>query len=226
MNDVGYAGNWLYLASSDTTEATEVVASPAAFCVSIHFFRFSAPGLILAHGLTCKLFMKRGRLRQRFSEQRRADNRVHDLIAHLDATIRRVRARHPATTRTLLFNYRYTTYNVQHNANSSILAQVTELATAHKIAVVIVPTMQRKYLEKERLPRHDVCYLYERPGKSRRQLSYRDKALFWARVAQNAELWGLVGLMGGRSGTMDLAAFVGIRCLSWDEPFSKSRKLA
>jgi hypothetical protein len=47
MNDVGYAGNWLYLASSDTTEATELVASPAAFCVSIHFFRFSAPGLNL-----------------------------------------------------------------------------------------------------------------------------------------------------------------------------------
>ncbi|KAM0819278.1 putative Chitinase [Seiridium cardinale] len=46
----------------------------------------------------------------------------------------------------------------------------------------------------------------------------RDKrftARFWNRVQRMTEVFGLIG---GRSGSLDVAAFVGMNCFEWDEP--------
>jgi hypothetical protein len=151
-----------------------------------------------------------------------SDNQVLGRIRALERTIAQARKRAKSdTARILILNYRQTDYNVQHNANPDILEQITGLAKTRGISVIILPAV--KY--KRGTPavtfdstQHDVFYLYGQPG-AEVKLSYGEKARFWADVARKANDWHLVGVIGGRSGSMDLPAFVGVRCLSWDEPF-------
>jgi hypothetical protein len=148
------------------------------------------------------------------------DTQVINRIRALNTTIYNARRRaQNDTIRILILNYRQTDYHPQHNANREILQQIKELAAAKGIAVVTLPAI--KYLKRTQdIFNHedDVFYLYGQPGSKEVKLKYGEKARFWAHVAQNAARWNLVGVIGGRSGSMDLPAFVGVRCLSWDEP--------
>lgn len=56
----------------------------------------------------------------------------------------------------------------------------------------------------------------------------RAKVWFWKLVAEQLQIDSavpdatpmkkLIGMVGGRSGSLDLPSFVGVRCMSWDEP--------
>ncbi|KAI0146879.1 hypothetical protein GGR57DRAFT_285321 [Xylariaceae sp. FL1272] len=147
--------------------------------------------------------------------------RVQERIRGLDEIISETASF--AGKKKLLFNYRYTDYNPQHDGSRGILEQVKELARKEKTVVIVLPAMEERFLQREIKPDDKVFYLYEKPEGEKQYetgggLSYVARARFWVRVAQRAKDWKLIGMIGGRSGSMDIPAFVGLRCLSWDEP--------
>lgn len=146
---------------------------------------------------------------------------VQERIKALDETISETASF--AGKNKLIFNYRYTDYNPQHDGSRGILEQVKELAKKEKTVVIVLPAMEKRFLQHQIKPTDKVFYLFEKPRgeeqyKNGGGLSYVERARFWVRVAQRAKGWNLVGMIGGRSGSMDIPAFVGLRCLSWDEP--------
>jgi hypothetical protein len=121
----------------------------------------------------------------------------------------------------LLFNYRCGDVNKQHDANIALVKCVQELAGEHIVVVPLIvnaPDDEVKQLKAE--TKCEVLELYKRDT----PYDKRYTAAFWAIVAN--EMQDVVfGLLGGRSGSMDIASFMGVNTCSWDEPvFGDSTK--
>jgi hypothetical protein len=170
-----------------------------------------------------------------------------DKLKALKSTIEKAKEGQ-AVKKVLLFNYRLGEVNKQHDSCRSILEQVKKLARAKGLAVVIVPQMSKDQYEqhfiqvsKDEVVTPDYIFdIYDLANpKATKEDQYNDKritAKFWTTVAQELQIHPegskiptdgsgkatekrcVIGLMGGRSGSMDLPGFVGVNCLSWDEP--------
>ena len=116
---------------------------------------------------------------------------------------------------------------------------VTTLATANQTAVVCVAAMPDAKTLDANLSAKTNPYVFDLYGvKDPNPVPFQDKRVtvqFWRFVAESLQLPSgqapgaasgaagtippcVLGLVGGRSGSMDLPAFVGVNCLSWDEP--------
>ncbi|KAI0534791.1 hypothetical protein GGR58DRAFT_504966 [Xylaria digitata] len=141
----------------------------------------------------------------------------------------------------VLFNFRTGDVNNQHDSNIEIFRQVKRLAKERGLVVVAIPLMNykswaeiAKHLdEKPSKDPHEagrVFDLYEATIKGG-YVDGRVKAYFWHLVAVHMQIGSEVrsasdtedqlihGIIGGRSGSMDLPAFVGMNAFSWEEPF-------
>ena len=117
--------------------------------------------------------------------------------------------------RVVLFNYRKGDVNKQHDGNIGLLRSVTRFAAARGFAVVAL-LVNVSYVEMEilRTNGHQVLQLY-RMGES---YDKRYTAAFWSIVANELQGIYVQGLIGGRSGSMDIASFMGVNCCTFDEP--------
>lgn len=123
--------------------------------------------------------------------------------------------------RLLMINRRKGHENPQHNTSDEQFQAITSLygrehlgeenAEAHRLSTMGVATGAE--------PQPGDLDLYDMraaPGKAP-PATKRRTALLWARIA-DLQKEGLVhGLIGGRSGSMDIASFMGVNAYSWDE---------
>lgn len=123
----------------------------------------------------------------------------------------------------VLVNMRCAHYNLEHNITLPILNQIQEVSNAQGVTVVPVGIYDyvnpghRKH--EEWLQKIDGLDIYGvRKHIQGQSLENNDieTAYFWLRLA---EKYGekVKGYLGGRSGSTDIAAFLGIRTLSWDK---------
>lgn len=149
--------------------------------------------------------------------------------AWVEAEIKKIRARVAALRKSskkqdaklLMINRREGHENMQHNTSDAQFADLTrwygethlagKSAAVHAQATMGVATGAQ--------PQAGDLDLYDQAiaPALRPQGTKRRTALLWARIA-DLQKEGLVhGLIGGRSGSMDIAAFMGVNAYSWDE---------
>jgi len=115
----------------------------------------------------------------------------------------------------LLFNYRLGDVNRQHDANVFLFQQVSKLANKHGMLCVpiFVSASDAEADAVKKLCGDAWIELYIRDV----HYDKRYTAAFWTLVA-NEMANEVFGLIGGRSGSMDIASFMGVNCCEWDEP--------
>ena len=123
------------------------------------------------------------------------------------------------STRIVLENWRIGEVNAQTNSNSSISEQLETLMKAvdpEKLAIIRVAAVpDQQSINKVDWPKY--LDIYGKQGNPNDPgLDARAQSRFWNLVSQDARV---VGLFGGRSGSMDIAAFSGMTCFFWDEPW-------
>ncbi|KAI9848820.1 MAG: hypothetical protein M1837_006336 [Sclerophora amabilis] len=113
----------------------------------------------------------------------------------------------------LLFNYRINTINKGTNSTPQIFQQVEALAKKNgliliKVAAGMPPEAIREGIDFD---------IFDRlKGVPPPGIEARVTARFWSMVADDEEI---VGMVGGRSGSIDVAGFNRVRCLFFDEPW-------
>ncbi|KAI0123650.1 hypothetical protein BJ170DRAFT_598854 [Xylariales sp. AK1849] len=114
-----------------------------------------------------------------------------------------------ANARVLLYNWRGPSTYSGHAGLPSHLEQISWHARLHGMLVIRVAAgVPACVIQETDLDLFD----------TKRSNAVRDKrftARFWTFVQQMPEVFGLIG---GRSGSIDIAAFVGMNCFEWDEP--------
>lgn len=139
----------------------------------------------------------------------------------------------------VLLNYRQGEVNKQHNTNEKIKDSLKDHASllTYPTTVISIPQMREmapKILEdRDRRPGPKKDWIFDLYGlvdqnAARLPDDRRAKVWFWKLVAEQLQSGSVVvdgslpapvvGMIGGRSGSMDLPSFVGVRCMSWDEP--------
>ncbi|WP_257449616.1 hypothetical protein [Archangium lipolyticum] len=106
----------------------------------------------------------------------------------------------------VLLNRRSGDVNKQHNTTDGIEKQLEELAAKRNMFVLGIATPDYKPGD---IDLFDTQTLHKNEFVDKRRTAY-----FWMKVSQ---LPGVHGLIGGRSGSMDIAAFMGMKVFSWDE---------
>ncbi|KFY86855.1 hypothetical protein V498_07368 [Pseudogymnoascus sp. VKM F-4517 (FW-2822)] len=122
----------------------------------------------------------------------------------------------------ILFNYRKGDVNKQHDGNIGLLDFVSRFANAKGFVVVaLLVNVSLEEVDVLRINNHVVLELYSRT----QVYDKRYTAAFWSIVANELQGVYVQGLIGGRSGSMDIASFMGVNCCSFDEPiFGKKYK--
>jgi len=113
--------------------------------------------------------------------------------------------------RAVLLNRRTGDLNKQHNTTEGIDAQLQALAAQKSLFVIGIATPRGKPGDID---------LFDSDGKSQAKQKFVDKrrtAYFWKKVSELQLQHEVHGLIGGRSGSMDIAAFMGVNAFSWDE---------
>ncbi|KFY32489.1 hypothetical protein V493_00149 [Pseudogymnoascus sp. VKM F-4281 (FW-2241)] len=117
--------------------------------------------------------------------------------------------------RVVLFNYRKGDVNKQHDGNMDFLDSVSKFAAAKGYVVIaLIVNVDMEEVDYLRINNHPVLHLYARG-------QYYDKrytAAFWSILANELQGTIVQGLIGGRSGSMDIASFMGVNTCSFDEP--------
>jgi len=127
-----------------------------------------------------------------------------------------------AKQRVVLVNMRLATYNVENIITEAIYWQIVRLAASFGCVVVRVGAYQdddgyRKYGQWVRQLDNTALDIYGVNEKGFVPADLRETAWFWALVYElQTKNRNLVGVIGGRSGSLDIAAFMGVRTLSFD----------
>lgn len=120
----------------------------------------------------------------------------------------------------ILFNYRKGDVNRQHDSNLELFGHVRSVAKAVNAEYEVVPVLVGLDAgDPDRYSLKGSLDLF--PPAARKSTIYDKRTIpeFWRLVATDGELKNCVrGLIGGRSGSMDIAAFMGVNTCSWDEP--------
>ena len=149
------------------------------------------------------------------------------------------------THNVLLFNERQSDKNDKLNSAPEQLSQVRQEAEKYRLKIVsVLAGYGSAGLQEQVKARSATEALFDiyNQGESQRQNTIQDKRVtvcFWTLVAQRLQLNPLLstensgnsaqrykpciaGIIGGRSGSMDIASFVGVKATSWDLPFFES----
>ena len=94
--------------------------------------------------------------------------------------------------------------NPQHNTTPDQIARITTAADEHGFQVIQVPVGNQRASGDFELYAAD-----EFPSRQR-------TAALWASIAALQEMGVVHGVVGGRSGSMDIAAFMGVNTAQWD----------
>ena len=122
----------------------------------------------------------------------------------------------------LIENYRTNTTNPGTNSTHDLSAYYREKAEKHKLAIMVIPATDAKFqdtiYEYKEGQRFDLYNKGKKEGKPTEwgDIEAQAQALFWLLVASSERFFGVIG---GRSGSLDVAAFCGVKCLYWDEPW-------
>jgi hypothetical protein len=121
----------------------------------------------------------------------------------------------------LLVNMRYATHNQEHNTTKAIYTAIKNVAALFKVTLVRIGVSDKKsqlpdcgWMDALQEPAIDLYGVGSRGG-APIEVDQRRTAYFWSRVAA---MKNVVGVIGGRSGSLDAAAFMGVRTFSWDRP--------
>lgn len=115
----------------------------------------------------------------------------------------------------ILFNYRVGDVNRQHDASAALLDHVRRIASAVNKEIVVIPILvgvDQTKLDPS-VTKYGFVNIYPDPNKF---YDKRMTAAFWRLVATDVSE-RFIGLIGGRSGSMDIASFMGMNTCSWDE---------
>ena len=143
----------------------------------------------------------------------------------------------------VLFNYRLSDKNKTYDSNRKLLDQVKDWAKENKTAVVIIATGLGKQKFKDVFQDDDIYFdIYDVQIHGTNYFpDKRIAACFWSLVAEQLQIGSqivaasvaaksaqrcVVGLVGGRSGSIDLPSFMGVKVISWDEPLLDDREYA
>ncbi|KAK3326826.1 hypothetical protein B0H66DRAFT_551767 [Apodospora peruviana] len=121
--------------------------------------------------------------------------------------------RSSTNARILLYNWRGPSTYPGHASLPSHLSQVTDHASRHGMLVIRVAAG----VSGDEIQDTDLDLFDARAAGSSTIRDKRFTARFWRRVARELDS-EVFGLIGGRSGSVDVAAFVGLNCYEWDEP--------
>jgi hypothetical protein len=146
-------------------------------------------------------------LQKRFTESLPLPDKMA-MDAKVKQILQAVRAQGPGK-KAVLLNRRTGELNKQHNTTDGIEAQIKELASKKNMFVIGIATPKGKPGDID---------LFDSAGKSQAKQEFVDKrrtAYFWMQVSKYPK--EIHGLIGGRSGSMDIAAFMGVNAFSWDE---------
>lgn len=131
----------------------------------------------------------------------------------------------------ILENYRKGHVNGGTDTSKQLSEELERLANASKLGVIAIPATATEdgYREvKSRYKESTAIFdLYNKTGTRDGKpfqwidtpwpgLDTQAQAYFWHQVARSGLIQGLVG---GRSGSVDIAAFCGVKTLFWDEPW-------
>ncbi|KAL8790957.1 MAG: hypothetical protein Q9195_006102 [Heterodermia aff. obscurata] len=139
-------------------------------------------------------------------------------------------------TRVVLENYRRGLVNAQTDSNKDLSKQLIEQAAMRGYAVITIPAVLKKAqleeLQKDRdelkndktfpVLANSIFDFYGRgsePPAPYPGVDSRAQARFWGKVAEDKNQ--IFGVYGGRSGSLDIAAFCGVYSFFWDEPWIK-----
>gem|GEM_PF-3747742 len=119
----------------------------------------------------------------------------------------------------LFVNMRYATHNKEHNIASSTYDQILKHARrfGRKVVRVGIPQVRsqrtgRDWMRALKEPAIDIYDVNQTDSDSPIEVDMRRTAYFWKRVADLGNIW----VIGGRSGSLDIACFMGVRGFSWD----------
>ena len=130
----------------------------------------------------------------------------------------------------VLENYRIGHVNAQTNSNYNLSNQLIKYAADKGFAVISVAAVKdkfeweklvwdRQHLRANNFPVIENC-VFDLYGKEDELpwpgIDPRAQAYFWSLVAKDSRVFGLYG---GRSGSLDIAAFSGVYSFFWDEPW-------
>ncbi|MET0404994.1 MAG: hypothetical protein ABW123_21440 [Cystobacter sp.] len=126
----------------------------------------------------------------------------------MDAKVRQIQeaVRENGGKHVVLLNRRVGDVNKQHDTTEGVEAQLKKLAAQKNMFVLGIATPEYKPGD---IDLFDTQTLSKGTFVDKRRTAY-----FWMKVSQLPEVHGLIG---GRSGSMDIAAFMGMRAFSWDE---------
>ncbi|KAF2842279.1 hypothetical protein M501DRAFT_998548, partial [Patellaria atrata CBS 101060] len=152
-----------------------------------------------------------------------AKAKYDDLSAIIETTLSKPGKKGQKLTRVVLENYRIGHVNAGTDSTLSISDWFQELAEDRGLAVIRVLSINlnsdrgksaMSSLEGKYVPLFDLYNKNKQaafPG-----IENRAQCLFWHMVANDSRI---VGLFGGRSGSVDVAGFNGVSVFFWDEPW-------
>lgn len=114
-------------------------------------------------------------------------------------------------TKTVLFNARKGQVNKQHDSSIELREVVEQAAKSKGMKVIGFgknPEVRKKTTD---IGGGDFELFDDEKHFPKKQFT----AHFWRRVAKDPNCFGLIG---GRSGSVDIASFVGVYCCQWDQP--------
>ncbi|HEY4243120.1 MAG TPA: hypothetical protein VGM88_25080 [Kofleriaceae bacterium] len=133
--------------------------------------------------------------------------RVEEIRAHVLAE--REKAKDPKR-QLLILNRRAGHENKQHNTTKGLADQVGGLADEHHLSVMGMATGVYQAGDID-------LFDSQAAAKPANTVEKRRTALLWSRLADLQRAGYIHGVIGGRSGSMDIAAFMGMNAFSWDE---------
>jgi hypothetical protein len=170
-----------------------VIDQKVSTTILMHYVRQKGKQVVIEH------------LRQAFTEGLPEQDKQE-----MDAKVQQIREaiKRNGGKKVVLLNRRTGDVNKQHNTTDGIEKQIQELAAKKGMFVLGVATPNYKPGDID---------LFD----SQTKTGFADKrrtAYFWKEVSQLKQVHGLIG---GRSGSMDIAAFMGMNAFSWDENLPK-----
>lgn len=143
--------------------------------------------------------------------QQDVDRKIRELSA-LIASIRASAAPEFAKAQVVLFNWRGPSTYPGHASLPTHFTQITE--HAHRYGLLVIRIAAGVSGDEIQDTDFDI---FDARGTGNSIRSKRFTPRFWARVARDLGD-SVLGLIGGRSGSVDVAAFCGLNCFQWDEP--------
>lgn len=116
----------------------------------------------------------------------------------------------------VILNMRLGGYHPEHDVTEGIFRQITEFAQSHGLRLICAggaPPRDWKRAPGVKIEVLDVYKYADLTDNIAKQVDLRHTAYLWKCVAEQKNCFGIIG---GMSGSLDIAAYMGVRTLCWD----------